>query len=495
MAYLNVREHRLETKIAYVGAAMSGRATNFERLGHSEVKGDTLALYWKPTDTTTFRDCDVRVRLVASIGEASGEQVIDLLRDADGVVFVADSDPDAQERNRASLTLVREALATQPSRDVPVIVQVNKTDLADAVPAETMTTTLSLGNWPCVKASACRGEGVVETVERALESVLASLREESRDDVTSSTDVQRLGAPRSAPREGNPLLVALRQVLRETVTAEVDELERRLAGRLERLTVEARTANISGNHEEEQTVRLREENVRMRADLEAAKEQSEIHRAMSNAASALLASSVRELATELSSQRSELTALRERATSIDSRTEAVVDALTRLSLEFGQELTSMSDAVGAIQNAVRASASEVARAIDGAARSERDQIGAVTAQVKRAVDSLVAEVKAMEVRAAEGPLRSGLDALGAQTKSLVEVVRPLSRVHPRLDEVEGLLKRELREGISAVARRMDEAHESNATVVAATNAKATEVHAMLASLIEELKKPKKSWFA
>ena len=68
MAYLNLRDRRIEAKVAYVGPAASGKATNLEQLRRSlgaqaqiTNAGDALSLSWQPADNKRFRDCEVSV--------------------------------------------------------------------------------------------------------------------------------------------------------------------------------------------------------------------------------------------------------------------------------------------------------------------------------------------------------------------------------------------------------------------------------------------------
>ena len=229
MAYLNVRERRLETKIAYVGPAQSGKGTNFEHLGGGAMQDDVLALFWQPKSEVTFRDCDVRVQLVAARGETSSERVKTLLRDVDGVVFVADATPSAQGKNREILAAIRAALEASPTRGVPVVVQVNKSDRSDALSAADVVGGLDVADLPLVSAAALRGEGVVETAERALAAVLETLR------TRAPTESMATATATTTPREGNPLLSALRDILRETVATHVAEMESRLEAKLDRV--------------------------------------------------------------------------------------------------------------------------------------------------------------------------------------------------------------------------------------------------------------------
>lgn len=485
MAYLNVRERRLETKIAYVGPALSGRATNFEQLGGGELGGDVLALYWKPSETTTFRDCDVRVQLVTSRGEASEEQVIGLLRDADGVVFVADAGPDAQDRNRQSLARVREALSLQNGRDVPVVVQLNKVDLPDAVSAESVAKLLDLGAWPCVNASAATGQGVIETLERALDIVLEALRREPTDDLSGgSVETVRPAPTRPLPREGNPLLTALRQVLRETVMAEVDELERRIVERLERAAAQA-GADARGPTDDHTPLlrQLADDSSKIRTALEAAREQNERLEVTTSAATAALSSLVQKLGTDVSSQRSELTALRERIAGIDTRTGALpplAEAVERQSAH----LSAVAETIGLLELTIHASTTEVNRALVAASAADQERITAATTQLRRAFDSVAHEMKASDIRPTLSSMKVVLDA----------TVKPVTAVAPRLEQLEMVVQRELRDGLRAVAAKVAAAHEDAAVSTAAAEAKSADLHALLEAVVEELKKPKKSWF-
>lgn len=221
MAYLNVKERRLEAKIAYVGALASGRTTNFEHLGEARITDEQLALYWQPKADIAFRDCSVRVEMVASRGEPSAESVRNLVRSADGVVFVADADPAAHARNEAMLALLREALA-EITHPVPVVVQFNKSDLAGTAKSD-----LAIADWPHVEASAISGVGVAETAERAVESVMESLRRRDIGETPMSAKTPSV--------EANPLLTALRQLLRETVASYVEETEKKSLPLLEQI--------------------------------------------------------------------------------------------------------------------------------------------------------------------------------------------------------------------------------------------------------------------
>lgn len=277
MAYLNVRERRIETKIAYVGADLVGKATNLEALksatrdgksgaveAHTSPDGDLLSLAWRPADRTLFRDCDVLVEIVAQRGPIAELAERETLRDVDGVVIVMDARSDAREQNRASLLLVNEALERGARSQVPCVLQLNKFDLEDALAPSVMLDAIEASQFRHVTASAARGEGVIETLEAALAEVLARMQEEpAPDDRTRETLVP------TNVEHTHPLLSALRQVLRETMTEYAAELEARVAKSLQRSLGEIERAATEGQRRtSEQLEALRIDVERLRAAVE-----------------------------------------------------------------------------------------------------------------------------------------------------------------------------------------------------------------------------------
>ena len=527
MAYLNVRDRRLETKIAYVGPELSGRATNFERLGGGQLGDDLLALEWTPRSTASFRDCEVRVKLVTSRGASTGEQLIELLRDADGIVFVADAQPSAEERNRESLALVREALATRLDHDVPVVVQVNKTDLPDAIAPATLVERLDVGDWPHVKAAAARGEGVVETLERAYEKMLDALLKKEANGSANGASRER-PAVLAAPREGNPMLAALRQVLRDTVFAQVDELESRLTSKIERIFREQR-----GTHDSAPGAHRADELAELRGAIESMRSQLETLHTATNEANAAAAATLREIRSELSTQRAELDALAERFASVDERTDVIVTNTSSILLQreslialrermddvrraaeaergtfdtwrravdekldaAANQQTYAADMLSVMDLGLRTSAAELTRALEASARAEVERWTATNTQLKRAIDAVASEVKSADARAHLGPIKTSVENVANQAASLVAAVKPIAALLPRLEQAETVLKRELRGGIEIVAGKIDAAHDETATALASAEAKTLELQALVIGIDEELKKPKKGWFA
>lgn len=137
----------LQFKIVYWGPGESGKTTSYFRL-REKFKGVKLNMGYsiETTDGRTLWQDSVRLSFYFNLGEdryniiaqivtATGQERFLSTREyvlggADGVVFVADSDPDKMEQNKRSF---RELLSFTSERKVPFLIQLNKRDLGNAV--------------------------------------------------------------------------------------------------------------------------------------------------------------------------------------------------------------------------------------------------------------------------------------------------------------------------------------------------------------------------
>ncbi|HEX3769404.1 MAG TPA: hypothetical protein VHV30_01005 [Polyangiaceae bacterium] len=244
MAHLNLRDRVIETTIAYVGAEERGGAANLAHVKQNEQRGRAgalgekaiaggrvLSLDWRPRDGAKLNDCELSVKLVSADGPVDPAAMQSVLVDADGLVLVLEAAPDATTRNARAVATVREALARTPEKRVPVVVQVNQTDGAE----EPLGLEALSEEWPRVSARADRGDGVMETLKRAVDAVVESMQKTPATDVAAPRHSVSERAPRA---EGNPLLSALRGIIQATVSEQIEALERRMADRLERAKVD-----------------------------------------------------------------------------------------------------------------------------------------------------------------------------------------------------------------------------------------------------------------
>jgi hypothetical protein len=101
-----------------------------------------------------------------------------VLRGADGVVFVADSQPSVMESNIESLENLKANLRLNridPDK-IALVFQYNKRDLPGVSSVAEMNAYLKPGNAPVVEAAAINGTGVTATLRAAITRILENLK-------------------------------------------------------------------------------------------------------------------------------------------------------------------------------------------------------------------------------------------------------------------------------------------------------------------------------
>lgn len=193
--YINYSRREITVKVVYYGPALGGKTTNLIQI-HDHVSGDQrseLISLKTAEDRTLFFDflelqlgkiggLAPRVQLYTVPGQARYEASRKLvLRGADGVVFVADSQPERQKDNLESWVSMAQHLASYgiDQQGFPVVVQLNKRDLPGAVSVDLFRRTLSLSpDTPFFEAVALDGRGARETLRAIVERVVVRLRRE-----------------------------------------------------------------------------------------------------------------------------------------------------------------------------------------------------------------------------------------------------------------------------------------------------------------------------
>lgn len=244
MALLNYSNREINAKIVYYGPGLSGKTTNIDHIYKKlrpEQKGKLVSLATQ-TDRTLFFDF-----LPVELGEVKGfktrfhlytvpGQVFYnatrkmVLKGADGVVFVADSQRQMMDANIESLKNLEENLKAygKSLEKVPHIIQFNKRDLPNVVPLEEMYKKLNKYNAPFFEAVATDGKGVLETLSAASKMVLRNLREKPEE--IPSGVIAPEGGIEAAKEAGFELAVS------PAATIPVKEVEILQAGAPERVT-------------------------------------------------------------------------------------------------------------------------------------------------------------------------------------------------------------------------------------------------------------------
>jgi signal recognition particle receptor subunit beta len=175
VAQVDFAERQFTLKLVYYGPPHSGKTSNLRAL-HGAVdklnRGRLMTLDTRD-DRTLFFDLlpvffrasgfSFRIKVYTVPGQPVHEATRKVvLANADAVAFVADSRPDHREPNRQSWHNLTANLKALDLDQVPIVVQYNKRDLADAVPLAEVD---RFGDparaiW---EACATAGRGVVET--------------------------------------------------------------------------------------------------------------------------------------------------------------------------------------------------------------------------------------------------------------------------------------------------------------------------------------------
>ena len=191
MAAIDVRNHRIDTKIVYYGPAQSGKTTNLLNV-HRRLPQDargrmrsidtvderTLFFDFMPVQEFEVGGWSVKFHLYTVPGQADYVRTRRaILGGADGIVFVADADPAQDVANQESMAELHQHLAHygKDPATMPLIIQVNKTDLPDARTVAEVADSLNDHAWPVVQAMAIRGIGVRETLGTIAKAVARTL--------------------------------------------------------------------------------------------------------------------------------------------------------------------------------------------------------------------------------------------------------------------------------------------------------------------------------
>ena len=139
----------------------------------------TLFFDFLPLDLGTVGGFKTRLHLYTVPGQVFYESSRKLiLKGADGVVFVADSQEERLDANLETLDNLREHLKEHKLDfgGIPYVLQFNKRDMPNILTTEQMARELRVKGEPLVEAVAVKGEGVFETLREVAKLVLAELK-------------------------------------------------------------------------------------------------------------------------------------------------------------------------------------------------------------------------------------------------------------------------------------------------------------------------------
>lgn len=192
MSTVNVMAREIAAKVVFYGPGLSGKTTTLKRIYETvkpSLRGELMTLPTEADRTLFFDFLPVRVEKVGeyalrlALYTVPGQVFYNatrklVLQGADGVVFVADSNPGAEDANRESMANLEENLSEQGiSLDTfPLVIQYNKRDLANAVPLTAMRAQVNRRNVPDFETIAMSGDGVLDAMKAMIRLVIKDLR-------------------------------------------------------------------------------------------------------------------------------------------------------------------------------------------------------------------------------------------------------------------------------------------------------------------------------
>ncbi len=191
MVLFNYSTRELTAKVVYYGPGLCGKTTNLQYVHENlpdAVKGKMLSLATKtdrtlffdflPIDLGNIRGMKTRIQLYTVPGQVFYNETRKLvLKGADGVVFVADSQEQMLGANTEAFRNLEENLKANgiSLSEVPHVLQFNKRDLPRAASIEELNTALNRYNAPFYESVATTGIGVQDTLRAIVKLVLLHL--------------------------------------------------------------------------------------------------------------------------------------------------------------------------------------------------------------------------------------------------------------------------------------------------------------------------------
>jgi signal recognition particle receptor subunit beta len=180
----NFDKKEMIIKIVYFGPSLGGKTTTLRAIYSqlaADAKGQFMSINTKDDRTLFFDFFDlsttakiqggnvkVRYELFTVPGQVSyGETRRLVMKGADGVVFVADSQSAKMDENIESLNDLRTILAHYGKNfeTFPTVIQYNKRDLPDVATLEELRATLNETGRPEFSTVALTGKNVMEALE------------------------------------------------------------------------------------------------------------------------------------------------------------------------------------------------------------------------------------------------------------------------------------------------------------------------------------------
>ena len=258
MVVVSYSGKEINAKLVYYGAGLCGKTTNLESIYEAvpDTSRGKMVSMKTQSDRTLFFDL-----LPLDLGEIMGFKTRFLLytvpgqvfynatrklvlKGADAIVFVADSEVGKMEENKESLGNLRANLAEYNLNldQIPWVIQYNKRDLPNIYTIDELNAELNLGGKvPFFEAVATEGKGVFETFRGISHLLMEKVTKDLRRSPTTSTPARPAPVeeppppvsktPPPPPAPAQPLAPPARAIQREALAT--PELTSESAGGLD----------------------------------------------------------------------------------------------------------------------------------------------------------------------------------------------------------------------------------------------------------------------
>ena len=213
MVSINYSAREVCCKIVYYGPGLSGKTTNLQYV-HTKVpsttRGELISLATEadrtlyfdflPINIGTINGFQAKFQLYTVPGQVYYNATRKLvLRGVDGVVFVADSQPDKMDENIEALANLIDNLKEYgyDVNELPLVIQYNKRDLPNIMTTEEMDQKLNTYNFPTFEASATVGTGVFDTLKLIIKLVLEKAKNSKASSKSSKPAEEAPAAPQA----------------------------------------------------------------------------------------------------------------------------------------------------------------------------------------------------------------------------------------------------------------------------------------------------------
>jgi mutual gliding-motility protein MglA len=218
MALFNYATKEITIKIVYYGPGLSGKTTNLQYL-HSRFdplkRGKLLSLATEadrtlffdflPVEIGKISDFSIRFQLYTVPGQVRYNATRKLvLKGADAIVFVADSQRAMHEQNIESLKNMRDNLLANNINpdEIPVLLQFNKRDLSDTLSIDELNRDLNEnGRYDYRESVAVQGTGVEDSFQHITRLVIRNSTQKHKIKIQAPEKTGEMQAEKSPQEE------------------------------------------------------------------------------------------------------------------------------------------------------------------------------------------------------------------------------------------------------------------------------------------------------